>query len=185
MRFSPILLVHICTGIIAVLFGSVALLVRKGGHRHRLTGDIFVIAMLMMSASGAYTSFRASQRLNIVAALFTFYLVSTAWLTVQRKPKEMGSVEFGLLLVGFAVGIIALTFTWQAGHGGGQSASYLIFRLGGSAFHLRRLIPRASDAARTDQPCSQTRLTSSARLSGQLRAFLCAFIRALPVNLIV
>src|SRR5258708_3944896 len=72
-------------------------------------------------------SFRASQRLNIVAALFTFYLVSTAWLTVQRKPKEMGSVEFGLLLVGFAVGIIALTFTWQAGHGGGQSASYLIF----------------------------------------------------------
>ncbi len=127
MRFFPIPLVHICTGIIAVLFGSVALLVRKGGHRHRLTGDVFVIAMLMMSASGAYMSFRASQHLNIVAALFTFYLVSTAWLTVQRKPKETGSVEFGLRLVGFAVGIIALTFAWQAGQGGGESASYLIF----------------------------------------------------------
>src|SRR5688500_20356245 len=46
---------------------------------------------------------------------------------------------------------------------------------------LRSLIPAASDAARTDHPCSQTRLTSWARLRGQLRAFLCTFIRDLPV----
>src|SRR5260370_33094399 len=107
MRFSPILLVHICTGIIAVLFGSVALLVRKGGHRHRLTGDIFVIAMMMMSASGAYTAFRAAQSLHIVAALFTFYLVSTAWRTVHRKHEGSGMCAFRVVRAGFAARTLA------------------------------------------------------------------------------
>ena len=110
MRFSPILLLHICVGMIAVVFGSVALLVRKGGHRHRMTGDVFVIAMLLMSASGAYMAFMASQRLNVLAGLFTFYLVSTAWLTVMRRPKETGRVEYGLLLLGLAVVMIAFSF---------------------------------------------------------------------------
>jgi hypothetical protein len=49
----------------------------------------------------------------------------------------------------------------------------------------RSLIPAASDAARTDHPCSETRLNSRTRLAGQLRAFLWMFIRALPVNLFV
>jgi uncharacterized membrane protein len=127
MRFSPILLVHICTGIIAVLFGSVALLVRKGGHRHRLTGDVFAIAMLMMSASGAYMSFWAWQQVNILAGLFTFYLVSTGWLTVIRKPKATGRAEVGLMLLGLAIVIIALTFALNASHGKGEAPPYVIF----------------------------------------------------------
>src|SRR5687767_14894298 len=49
----------------------------------------------------------------------------------------------------------------------------------------RSLIPAAADATRTDHPCSQTRLTSNARLRGQLRAFLWTFIRDLPVDLFV
>lgn len=49
----------------------------------------------------------------------------------------------------------------------------------------RSLIPAASDAARTDHACSETRLNSSARLAGQLRAFLCTFSRGLSVNLFV
>src|SRR5687768_2501141 len=49
----------------------------------------------------------------------------------------------------------------------------------------RSLIPASSDAARTDTPCSETRLNNSSRLAGQLRAFLWMFIRALPVSLFV
>src|SRR6185436_20504188 len=40
------------------------------------------------------------------------------------------------------------------------------------------LIPAASDASRTDHPCSETRLNSSARLAGHVRAFLCTSIWA-------
>jgi len=46
---------------------------------------------------------------NIIAGAFTFYLVATAWLTVTRKEKETGRIEFGLLLVGLAAGITSLT----------------------------------------------------------------------------
>ena len=49
----------------------------------------------------------------------------------------------------------------------------------------RPLIPAAADASCTDHPCSETRLYSSSRRNGQLRAFLCTFIRAFPVNLFV
>ena len=114
--YSPVLIVHICAGIIGVLSGSTALVVRKGSRLHRRAGDVFVISMMTMAAAGAYVAFTKSQPTNIIAGAFTFYLVATAWLTVTRKEKETGRIEFGLLLVGLAAGITSLTFGWQAAH---------------------------------------------------------------------
>ena len=46
MTYSPLLIVHICGGILGVLSGGVALFVRKGSRLHRRAGNVFVIAML-------------------------------------------------------------------------------------------------------------------------------------------
>jgi hypothetical protein len=116
MTYSPVLLVHICGGIIGVLSGSTALVVRKGSLLHRKAGDVFVISMLAMAAAGAYVAFTKSQPTNVMAGTFTFYLVATAWLTVMRKENETGRVEFGLLLLGLAAGASSLILGWQAGH---------------------------------------------------------------------
>jgi uncharacterized membrane protein len=116
MTYSPILIVHICGGIIGVLSGSTALVARKGSHLHRKSGVVFVISMLSMAAAGAYVAFTKSQTPNIIAGVFTIYLVATAWLTVMRKDKEIGSIEVGLLLVGLAAGTSSLSFGWQAAH---------------------------------------------------------------------
>jgi uncharacterized membrane protein len=116
MTYSPILIVHICGGIIGVLSGSTALVVRKGSRLHRRSGDVFVISMLTMAAAGAYVAFTKSQLTNVIAGAFTFYLVATAWLTVTHKEKETGRIELGLLLVGLAAGISSLIFAWQAAH---------------------------------------------------------------------
>jgi uncharacterized membrane protein YfcA len=51
--------------------------------------------MLIMAAAGAYAAFTKSQPTNVMAGIFTFYLVATAWLTVMRKEKETGHTEFG------------------------------------------------------------------------------------------
>jgi uncharacterized membrane protein len=126
MNYSPVLIVHICAGMIAVLSGFAALFVRKGSPLHRKTGDAFVISMLLMSAGGAYLGAMKSQRMNVIAGLFTFYLVATAWLTMRRKPKETGSLEVGLLLMGLLVGVTALFFGWQAAH----TANRAIFIMG-------------------------------------------------------
>jgi hypothetical protein len=73
-----------------------------------------------------------SQRVNIIAGVFTFYLVATAWLTVKRKEQETGLLERGLLLVGSAAGAGSLIFAWQAAHwatgrGGGAAAAHVVF----------------------------------------------------------
>src|SRR5438105_2526197 len=118
MTYSPVLIVHICAGIIGVLSGSTALVVRKGARLHRAAGDVFVISMLSMAAAGAYLALMRSQSLNVIAGVFTFYLVATAWLTVTRREKETGPVEFGLLLVALATGASGLIFAWEAANGG-------------------------------------------------------------------
>lgn len=88
MTYSPALIIHICGGIIGVLSGSIALIVRKGSRWHRKSGDVFVISMLCMAAAGAYVAFTKSQPSNIIAGAFTFYLVATAWLTVLREGQR-------------------------------------------------------------------------------------------------
>jgi uncharacterized membrane protein len=117
MKYSPILIVHICGGVIGVLSGSMALIARKGFRLHRRAGDVFVISMLVMGASGAYAAFTKSQMVNVIAGLFTFYLVGTAWMTVMRREKETGRIEIGLLLLGLAVGTMSLMIGWDATNG--------------------------------------------------------------------
>ena len=72
--------------------------------------------MLIMVAAGAYAAFTKSQPTNVMAGVFTFYLVATAWLTVMRKEKETGHTEFDLLLLGLVAGTGGLIFGWQAAH---------------------------------------------------------------------
>ena len=125
MTYTPMLVVHIAGGVIAVLAGSMALVVRKGSRLHRRSGDVFVISMLLMAAGGAYIAFTKSQRFNVFAGVFTFYLVSTAALVVMRKPKQNGRLEFAFLLVALAAGITALIFGLQSP--GNSGFGYFVF----------------------------------------------------------
>jgi uncharacterized membrane protein len=114
MTYTPMLVVHIAGGLIAVLTGCMALVVRKGSLLHRRSGDVFVISMLLMASGGAWIAFRKSQPFNVFAGTFTFYLVSTAALVVLRKPKQNGRLEFAFTLVALATGLTALAFAFQA-----------------------------------------------------------------------
>jgi hypothetical protein len=114
MTYSPLLLVHIAAGMVATLFGTVALLVRKGSPLHRRTGDIFVLSMMAMAGSGGYLALMKSQRFNVFAGVFTFYLVATAALTVMRRRKETARIELGLLLVVLAAAATSWIFAATA-----------------------------------------------------------------------
>src|SRR3954453_10114634 len=114
MTYTPMLIVHIAGGMIAVLAGFMALVVRKGSRLHRRTGDVFVISMLFMSSGGAYIALRKSQPSNVFAGTLTFYLVSTAALVVMRKPKQNGWLEVVFTLVALTAGITALVFALRA-----------------------------------------------------------------------
>jgi hypothetical protein len=85
---------HIGGGFIGLLSGTVALLAPKGRPLHRLAGNIFFIAMLFMATFAIYLAIVIPNELvNVFIGFFAFYLVGTAWVTVQRPPGATGLTE--------------------------------------------------------------------------------------------
>ena len=115
MKYSPILLVHICTAILGILSGPVALISRKGSRLHRWSGNVFFISMLSMSASAVFiAAFMSPNVGNVMVGVLTFYLVATAWATVKRKERRIGLFEFGAMLVVLADAAAFLHFGREA-----------------------------------------------------------------------
>ncbi len=112
---SPILLLHIIAGTLGMLSGFVAVFLRKGSRRHGLAGKVFVITMLILSASGVYLAIMKSQPGNILGGTLTFYLVATAWMTAKRSDNaELGIFDWGALLVVSAIATCQMTFGLEA-----------------------------------------------------------------------
>jgi hypothetical protein len=111
---SPLLVLHIIAGTLGMLSGFVAVFLRKGSRRHGLAGNVFVIAMLSLTASGVILAIMKSQPGNILGGAFTFYLVATAWMTARRREGEPGIFDWGALLVVLAVAACQLIFGLEA-----------------------------------------------------------------------
>ena len=113
-----LLLVHIVAGLSAIVAGTVALCAAKGGELHRKSGMVFVAAMVVMASLGAYvasTKLHISfQKGNVMAGIFTVYLVTTALLTVRPHDDRRWIDYVALALVSsiaiFSLGMAALGF---------------------------------------------------------------------------
>ena len=103
-------LVHIITGLLGLVSGAVALYALKGGNEHRKSGMIFVYTMLLMSGTAVVLSVMKPQRISIAAGLLTFYLVTTALLTVRRPDQGFNWIDAGAMLVALTAGIIGFKF---------------------------------------------------------------------------
>jgi len=108
------LFLHILAGLAALVAGAAALLARKGGPWHRKTGLIFVYTMLFMSATGALMALLRSGRISAVAGLLTFYLVSTALLTVRPRDERSAWIDRTCVFVALAVSATGFTFALMA-----------------------------------------------------------------------
>jgi hypothetical protein len=97
-----------------MLSGFVAVFLLKGSRRHAIAGNVFVIAMLSLSASGVYLAIRKQQPGNILGGALTFYLVATAWLTARRKDGEPGIFDWGALLVVSALAAVEVILGVEA-----------------------------------------------------------------------
>lgn len=92
---------HIGGGTVGLVSGSVAVVARKGGPLHRLSGNVFFGSMLVMAAFAILLAFVVpGQLVNVFIGAFAFYLVATAWLTVRRRDGAIGYAEWIALAVG-------------------------------------------------------------------------------------
>ncbi|MDQ3005773.1 MAG: hypothetical protein M3R47_10375 [Chloroflexota bacterium] len=104
------ILLHIIGGLVGLTSGAVALSARKGANLHRKSGMIFVYAMLAMSASGAVMAALRPERISMIAGMLTFYLVTTALLTVRRRVDASRWIDVCAMLFAIVVGILSITF---------------------------------------------------------------------------
>src|SRR5580658_7833907 len=111
---SPLLFLHIIAGTIGVLSGFVAVFLRKGSRRHAVVGEVFVISMLALSASGAILAIVKFQPGNILGGILTFYLVATAWITARRRNGGTSIFDWAGLLVCLAIGATEVTLGLDA-----------------------------------------------------------------------
>lgn len=117
MQISPMLVLHISGGITGILSGGVAMVFRKGSRGHFVAGQVFVIAMLCMSASGAYMAYFVKPNMgNVMGGVMTFYMASTAWMTARRRDGETTVFDWGALLVALAFAAYAATLGLEAAH---------------------------------------------------------------------
>lgn len=114
MRFSPVLGLHICAGVLGFLAGALAVSFRKGSRLHGLAGSVFVVSMLALAASGVYLAVVKQQPGNILGGTLTFYLVATSWMTARRKAGAPGVLEWGAFLAVLALVSVIGTFGVEA-----------------------------------------------------------------------
>src|SRR5437773_11348506 len=111
MSYSPILIAHICGGVVGLVSGTAAMCFRKGSPRHVLAGKVFVASMLTMGAFAAYLAIVRHQPNNIGGGILTVYVIGTAWLTARRRGGETSRLDWVLVLIPTANGILS----WMTG----------------------------------------------------------------------
>ncbi len=107
----PLLILHILGGTLGLIAGTIAMIARKGGQLHRLSGNIFTLAMLTLATSGFWLAILKSQISNVIAAVLTFYLIGSAWLAGRRRDSTGLLDWIGLFLCpASAAGVLTLGF---------------------------------------------------------------------------
>ncbi len=92
---TAVLALHISAGCTGIASGFAAVLLKKGGRGHQVAGNLFFVSMLTMSAIGAVVSPMLSDRLSSAMGMLVFYMVSTGWITMQRRAGRIGRFEIG------------------------------------------------------------------------------------------
>ena len=127
---AGLLILHIGGAAVGIVSGWVAILARKGRRLHRVAGDVFCVAMIVMAVvGGAVAPFMPSaQWSNTTAAAFTLYLVATSWMVVRRRPGEIGLFEPTASVVAIALAAMAVAGLMGLRlFGGGADPSIYVF----------------------------------------------------------
>lgn len=129
---SPIMVLHISFGALALLCGVTAMLLRKGGRWHRFAGNSFFVSMIIVTLSAVCLAIRLSEFPYI--PILVLYLIVTSWVTVKRPDEVTGKFEIGAFMIVSALAISMLTLgLMTSGNTEGNDESGLLLLFGGFA----------------------------------------------------
>jgi len=109
---AGIMWIHIAGGLIALISGTLAVAMRKGGARHGSAGTWFCASMLVLGVTAAILEpFRSPEPGSPVGGILVCYFVATAWVAARRRDGTTGRFEIFACL--FVFGAAAAT-VWAA-----------------------------------------------------------------------
>jgi uncharacterized membrane protein len=115
MIYPPALLAaHIGSGVVVLAAGAGAMVFRKGGRLHRLSGDAFVLSMFGLGGFGAIIAAIDPERITALIGLFVIYLAVTAWSTARNRGGPATRLGVAALAGGAAIALGMLAFGFQA-----------------------------------------------------------------------
>lgn len=84
-----LLILHIATGITALLVGLIPMIAKKGGRLHNRVGLIYVYCMIAVAVSAlllcVLQPFKMMRLFLTGIAVFSFYLSMTGWRATKQK----------------------------------------------------------------------------------------------------
>lgn len=76
--------IHVASGSIGLVAGTLAGLARKGGNLHRKAGTVFVWSMFLMALFASYLALVVpDQIVNLFISTLVIYLVASAWMAIR------------------------------------------------------------------------------------------------------
>lgn len=108
--FKTFLFLHILSGSIGLITGTINIIRKKGDRRHKLTGKIFAYSMLITGVSALVLSVLHTNYFLFIVGVFTIYLVGTGYRYIYLKMSGSDlnpnfidrALTFGMLIAGIA-----------------------------------------------------------------------------------
>ena len=129
-----LLILHIVAGSFGLVTGTINLIFRKSGARHRVMGIIFTIAMLLTGFSAIGLAWINPSPFLFIVGVFTVYMVGTGYRYIRIRNsggKKGPQIIDWILTVGMAVvGIVFLVMGGYLGFNGDAfGVVYIVFGL--------------------------------------------------------
>jgi hypothetical protein len=102
------LAVHFAAGLVAIVTGTIALAVAKGGRLHKQSGLVFTWAMVVLGLAAAGIGTYESRPGQVFGGLLAAYLVFSAMTTVKPLPGIGQRFNVALMVLAFAYAVAML-----------------------------------------------------------------------------
>jgi uncharacterized membrane protein len=93
---------HVISGFTALLCGLLAMIFKKGGKQHILSGKIFFFAMTSVCFSALLISVMKGNQFLFAIGIFSFYQLMAGYRSIKNKSLQPAWYDWLLLLIGTA-----------------------------------------------------------------------------------
>jgi uncharacterized protein len=128
--FNVVLVLHIVSGFLGLISGTVAIFANKNLHLHKKVGRIFFYAMACIFITSVYMSIVKSNIFLFLIGFFSFFLAATGYRILKLKALYKTKIKPQLVdVVIFSVGLLAGAAMYGL-------AAYYLFSNNGFAYVL-------------------------------------------------